>query len=144
MGRVAWNEAPADDPAAEFFVEPRLLHARDGEGAWYRVVDVAKALAGRGYEVAAEIAIGVEDDPLTPWNDGVWRLETDPEGARARPTNEPPDIRLNVKTLASLFTGFRNATELANWGLIDGDRQAIARADSIFRTRYAPHCPDHF
>lgn len=144
VGRVAWNDAPADDPAMEFFLEPRLLHARDQEGAWFRIVDVAKALGGRGYDVTADIAIGIEPDSLTPWNDGVWRLETSAEGAHARPTNETPDIRLNAKALISLFTGFRSATELAGWGLLDGARDAVVRADAMFRTRHAPHCPDHF
>ena len=144
VGRVTWNGAPADDPAAEFFVEPRLLHAQDREGAWFRIVDAPKALAGRGYDVTAGIVIGIEPDPLTPWNDGVWRLDTSTEGAHARTTNETPDILLNAKALTSLFTGFRSATELAAWGLLDGDRDAVVRADAVFRTRHAPHCPDHF
>ncbi|MXY58567.1 MAG: GNAT family N-acetyltransferase [Gammaproteobacteria bacterium] len=144
VGRVTWNAAPADDPAFEFFYEPRLLNARDHEGAWFRVVDAANALAGRGYDVTTDLAIGIEPDALTPWNDGVWRLETSTEGAHARPINETPDIRLNAKSLTSLFTGFRSATQLANWGLLDGDRDAVVRADAMFRTRHAPHCPDHF
>ncbi len=144
VGRVTWNDAPADDPAFEFFMEPRLLHARDREGAWFRIVDAPKALAGRGYDVTTGIAIGIEPDPLTPWNDGVWRLDTSAEGAHARASNETPDIRLNAKALTSLFTGFRSATELAAWGLLDGDRDSVIRADAIFRTRHAPHCPDHF
>lgn len=144
VGRVSWTSAPADDPAFEFFLEPRMLHARDHEGAWYRIVDVPKALAGRGYDVAAEISVGIEYDPLTPWNAGVWHLETSTEGAHAHATGETPDIRLGVKAMASLFTGFRSATELANWGLLAGNRDAVVRADAVFRTRYAPHCPDHF
>ena len=144
VGRVSWGSAPADDPAFEFFQDPRLLHAEDHEGAWYRIVDVPAALAGRGYDVAAEIAIGIENDPLTPWNNGAWRLEAATDGARARATNQTPDIRMNIKALASLFTGFRSATELANWGVLEGNRDAVIRADAIFRTRHAPHCPDHF
>ena len=144
VGRVAWNDAPADDPAFEFFLEPRMLHARDHEGAWFRIVDAPKALAGRGYDITTDLTIGIEPDPLTPWNDGGWRLETSTEGAHARPSKETPDIRLTAKALTSLFTGFRSATELANWGLLDGDRDAVVRADAVFRTRHAPHCPDHF
>ena len=144
VGRVVWNAAPSDDPAMEFFLEPRLLNAKDSEGIWFRIVDAPAALAGRGYDVASDLVIGIEDDPLTPWNNGVWHLETDPEGSRVRPTNETADIRLNIKTLALLFTGFRTATQLASWGLLDGGSEAIARADAIFRTRHAPHCPDHF
>lgn len=144
VGRVRWSNAPVDDPAVEFFMEPRLLNGEDREGAWFRVVDAAGALAERGYDQEGELNIGLAADPLTPWNDGVWRLETGPDGARMRTSNEPPDIELDAKALASLYTGFRSATELANWGLLAGDRSAVARADALFRTRYAPHAPDHF
>ena len=144
VGRVAWHAAPADDPAVDFFLEPRLLNAVDREGAWFRIVDAPAALAGRGYDADSELAIGIEPDPLTPWNDGTWHLETGADGAHVANTDGTPDIRLNANALTSLFTGFRTATQLANWGLLDGDRQAVARADGIFRTRHAPHCPDHF
>lgn len=144
VGRVRWSNAPADDPAAEFFLEPRLLNAEDHEGAWFRVVDAANALAERGYDVEEELTIGLNADPLTPWNDGQWHLEAGTDGARMRPSKAAPDIELSSKALASLYTGFRSATELANWGLLAGDRRAVAKADALFRTRYAPHTPDHF
>ncbi|MYD99555.1 MAG: GNAT family N-acetyltransferase [Gammaproteobacteria bacterium] len=144
VGRVRWTSAPLDDPAPELLIEPRMLHPSVQEGTWSRIVDVPTALTSRGYDVAAELGIEVEDDPLTPWNDGVWHLEASPEGAHAQPSRQTPDIRLNVKALASLWSGFRSASELARWGFVEGDRQALARADEVFRTRYAPHCPDHF
>jgi len=144
VGRVRWDGAPGDDPATEFLLEPRMLNAKDREGIWFRIVDAPAALAGRGYDVEDQLTIGIEPDPLTPWNDGHWRLETSPEGAHAQSSRGPADIRLNAKALASLFTGFRSATELAHWGMLDGDRKAVARADDVFRTRHAPHCPDHF
>ena len=121
-----------------------MLNARSQEGIWSRIVDVPTAFAARGYDVAGEVTVEVEADAQTPWNDGAWHLECSPEGAHARSSRETPDIRLNVKALASLWSGFRSASELARWGLVEGDRQALARADDVFRTRHAPHCPDHF
>jgi len=144
VGRVRWASAPADDPAGEFFEEPRLLNVEDHEGAWFRVVDAPNALAERGYDVEGELTIGLTGDPLTPWNDGRWHLEAGTDGARTRPSTAAPDIELSSKALASLYTGFRSATELSNWGLLDGDRRALAKADALFRTRHAPHTPDHF
>ena len=125
-------------------MEPRMLNAQDREGAWFRVVDAGAALAGRAYDVAGSLAIGLAADALTPWNDGVWRLEAGPDGAEARRAKTGADIELRVKALASLWTGLRSATELESWGLLTGDRKAIAAADALFRTRHAPHCPDHF
>ncbi len=144
VGRVRWNDAPADDPGLELLLEPRLLNASDREGVWYRIVDAPAALAGRGYDVESTLAIGIESDPLAPWNDGVWRLETGTDGAHAQATAAVADIRVSAKALASLWSGCRSATQLAAWGLLEGSRQALACADSLFRTRHAPHCPDHF
>lgn len=144
VGRVRWERAPADDPAGEYFLEPRQLNAVDYEGAWFRIVDVAGALAERGYDFEADLTIKLAADSLTPWNDGTWHLEASPGDARVTRSPRPAEIELDCKALASLYTGFRSATELSNWGLLDGDRQAVARADRIFRTRHAPHTPDHF
>lgn len=144
VGRVRWGNAPGDDPAAELMLEPRLLHAEDREGAWFRIVDAGAALAGRGYQSAGALTIGLADDPLTPWNDGAWQLDAGPDGATARQVRGEADIRMAAKGLALLWTGARSATELARWGLLAGDDEAVARADAIFRTRHAPHCPDHF
>ena len=144
VGRVRWYGAPADDPAAEFFLEPRLLHTEDHEGAWFPIIDAAAALAERGYDHEGELTIGIAADPLTPWNTGAWHLEAGTDGARTRRSNDAPDIALSIKALASLYTGFRSATELANWGLLDGTRDAVRKADALFATRHAPHTPDHF
>ena len=92
VGRVRWSNAPSDDPAFEYFMEPRMLHSEDREGAWFRVVDAVGALTERGYDEEAELTIGLAADPLTPWNDGTWHLETGPDGARMRPSNETPEI----------------------------------------------------
>ena len=144
VGRVRWNNAPADDPAFEYFMEPRLLNTEDREGAWFRIVDAVGALTERGYDEDAELTIGLAADSLTPWNDGTWRLTTAADGARMQPSNEAPEIELSSKALASLYTGFRSATELANWGMLEGDPKAVAKANAVFRTRHAPHTPDHF
>ena len=144
VGRVVWARAPADDPAAEIFVEPRLLHAEIRDGVWVRIVDAAAALSQRGYRVDDALVVEIEQDDLAPWNAGRFLLETSDGAARFSPTRRSADVRLNVKALASLFTGMRSARELANWGLLDGDDRAIERATRLFATRHAPHCPDNF
>ena len=144
VGRVRWDDAPADDPAGELFLEPRLLNAEDREGAWFRVVDLPTALAGRGYDAEGELTLSVADDPLTPWNDGIWQLQASATDAEVRKVSATAEIEMSAKALASLFTGFRSASQLASWGLLRGDRHALQRADALFRTRHAPHCPDHF
>ena len=77
-------------------------------------------------------------------NNGIFSLETDGETAQVSPSTAPPDIRLSIKALASLYSGFRSAQTLANWGLLAGDWPSIEAADRLFRTRYVPHCADNF
>ena len=144
VGRIVWETAPLDDPAPELFQEPRMLRAEDREGVWLRVVDAARALEGRGYDRAGTLSIGIHPDPATPWNDGVVVLDASPDGARVSAGSGDPDISVTLKALASLYTGFRTARELARLGAISGATDAVLRAEALFATRSAPHCPDHF
>ena len=144
VGRVTWNNAPMDDPAVELFAEPRMLHCCDREGSWMRIVDAESALAGRGYQGAGSVVIEVVGDDLAPWNNGRWHLEADAEEARCRRTEASADVTLSSKTLSSLFTGMRTASQLSAWGLLEADRAAVAALDGLFAQTYAPHCPDHY
>ena len=144
VGRVRWNNAPSDDPAIEYFLEPRLLQARDHEGFWLRLVDVAAALKGRGWTSDGEISITVREDPLAPWNAGRYQLTVSGSAADVAPCQAATDIEISVKALASLYAGRRSARELSAWGLLSGDASAVRCADNLFATRHAPHCPDHF
>ena len=144
VGRVRWSNAPIDDPATELFLEPRLLNSRDREGLWFRVVDVLTALESRGYDEAGEITIQITEDPVAPWNPGCYLLEISADGAQVSTTTRSADVRLSVKALASLYTSFRSARQLAAWGLLSGTDEATRRADILFATRHAPHCPDSF
>ncbi len=144
VGRITWNSAPADDPIYELLAEPRLLQARDNEGIWFRIVDATAALAARGYEGSGRINIGINEDRLTPWNNGTFELDVTDGAGEVKKTSAAADIQLSLKSLASLYTGFRSARDLANWGLLEADAEAVNLAESIFRTASAPHCPDHF
>ncbi len=144
VGSVRWDNAPSDDPAVELFMEPRLLHARDHEGLWLRMVDVPAALAGRGWNADGELSLSVAEDALAPWNTGIWRLSVADGSAEVTPGAASADLQLSVKALALLYTGRRSARELAAWGMLEGAPPALRRADALFATPHAPHCPDHF
>jgi predicted acetyltransferase len=144
VGRIVWPRAPADDPASELFVEPRLLNKQSRDGIWLRVVDARVALAERGYHASDSVTLDIAADDLTPWNAGRYKLECSPDGATMTPSRGNVDLRLSVKALASLYSGYRSPRQLARWGMIDGDDAALERATRIFATRHAPHCPDNF
>lgn len=144
VGRVVWANAPADDPAWELFSEPRMLNAQDKEGVYFRIVDVAGALGERGYSADGEIVLGVGPDREAPWNQGTWHLRVADGQAIVRASTEPAEVQFSIKTLSSVFSGFRRVSQLAAWGLVSGEPDAIGRADALFATPHAPHSPDHF
>ena len=59
-------------------------------------------------------------------------------------TTRTPELKLSVKALAGLFSGMYKARTLANWGQLSADSDAVLKADTIFATTFAPHCPDHY
>ena len=146
VGRVRWDGAPLDDPAPELMLEPRLLHARDGEGVWLRVMDVAAALADRGWSADGVATLAIAPDRLTPWNDGTFHIEA--ANGKAAVTRSPngasADATLSIKALAALYAGRRSARELRAWGLLEAEPKAVQALGALFATQHAPHCPDHF
>jgi predicted acetyltransferase len=54
------------------------------------------------------------------------------------------DLTLPVAALASLYSGFRSATELSRAGRLEGAPEALRRADALFRTAYRPHVLEGF
>lgn len=144
VGRIVWANAPADDPAREFFTEPRMLRAQDSEGVYFRIIDVPAALAGRGYDRDGELVIGIETDRESPWNEGRWRLTVSNGEAEVSPVSTPADITCTIRSLSSAFSGFHRVSRLAAWGLIQGTEDALSRADALLATKHAPHSPDHF
>ena len=124
-----------------------MLHSRDADGTWWRIVDVAGALSQRGYDHENHLVLGIAGDDLAPWNNGNWRIDTPgypEEEAKVTATNDMPDIQLSIRALAGLYSGMYSARTLANWGQLAGSEQAIARADQLFSTTFAPQCPDHY
>lgn len=144
VGRVRWDRAPLDDPAAELFAEPRMLHTRDDEGLWFRIVDAEAALAQRGYCGNGEVTIEVVDDDLAPWNIGTFSVSVDGGGAEVKGIPSEGELRLSAKALSSLYTGYHSARQLNSWGLIDATGDAVRRADELFAMPHAPACPDSF
>lgn len=134
-----------DDPAPSLLLEPRMLNTRVSDAIWMRVVDVERALPRRPYGTRGELTISVEGDGMCPWNNGTYLLETDGTNSHVRRVDRPADITVSPNVLASLLAGHRNATYLHRAGLLLArDEHAVHTADGLFRTEYAPHCPNGF
>jgi len=135
-----------DDPAPLLLAEPNRLMRRQNTGIWLRVVDVEAAVCARGFDVAGEIAFEVVDDRICPWNEGrFWLRSTGGEPATLERATGTPELVLSPRSLSSLLAGHASASQLYRAGLLDAkDAGALLRADAIFATRHAPHCPDGF
>lgn len=142
--RAKFWSVPEDDPGYALFLEPRALRRRTGDGIYLRIVDVEQALAARPYAEAGALTLAVLDE-LCDWNHARFRLDSD--GGRATVTRggRAPDLTLPVRSLSMLASGYRSATELARWGLLEAaDPRVLRLADRIFATEYRGYCPDGF
>jgi predicted acetyltransferase len=143
ISRVRAGHLPADFFLLPLAAETPRLRFSLGDGLWLRLVDVAKALAGRCYACDGSLDFELADE-FCPWNASVWRLEAWPEGGTMRRVGDP-DLRLDVSTLACAYLGGFSFAALAAAGRVVELRSgALARADALFRTEQAPWCPETF
>lgn len=135
---------PVDDPLFWHVQEPRLLNMRAYDGTLVRIVDVAPALEGRGYDADGRLTFSLTDD-MCPWNTGAWELTVEGGAARVKPAIGDAEMRLTPRVLAILASGYQPATTLARIGLIPpADARALRVCDDLFRTSHAPFCMDDF
>jgi predicted acetyltransferase len=97
-----------------------------------RVVDVPAALAARGYRAGVEgqVHLDVRDEAL-PSNAGRYVLEVEKGRGSVRKGGKG-SLRLDVATLAPLFTGYLTAEDLASYGRIEGAAKDLALASLVF------------
>ena len=143
MGRVEATNRPADDPLRYLLVDPAREVRSFAENFYVRIVDVPSALTSRGYEVTDNLVVEVTD-PLCPWNNNTWRLDTE-DVPSCVATDAAPDIRLHVTELGSVFLGGVRFTALADAGLIaERTEGGLARADRLFAGPRPPWNPTPF
>lgn len=97
-----------------------------------RVLDVAKALEARGWPVGLSGALHLEvEDDLLPENRGRYVLEVSDGVARVRQGGEGR-MRLHVRGLAPLYTGFHSAEALRAMGALEADDASVRSAMALF------------
>ncbi len=122
-----------------------------------RVVDVERALTQRGYPhaVDATLTLRVRDELIAANNrrftlrvkDGRGEVTaadaTDPTSAGRNNTAPAAAISISVRSLASLYSGLCNATQLQLIGACEGDANALHVADAVFAAS-SPWMTDFF
>ncbi len=136
--------APVDDPAPDVLLDPRELNATRADFILGRVIDIERALPLRPYGATGRVVFEVRD-PMCPWNADRWALETGPEGAAVTRTKESPQLTFDVSTLGLLLFGTLSASQLVRIGRAEASPDApLELWDAMWRTKYAPFCPDGF
>jgi predicted acetyltransferase len=134
-----------DDPAPELLLEPRMLRRSTYDGIWMRVVDVQKAVPQRPYGDRGELTFAIDGDDMCPWNNGSYLMETDGTTTDIRRSDRKAEVTMRPNELATLLSGHRAATQLARAGRLEASSdEVLVRADRLFRSNYAPHCPNGF
>lgn len=141
--RVIFGATPTDDPAFDVMLDPRELHATRYDWLLGRIIDVERAVPLRPYG-EGRVVFDLTDE-MCPWNADRWALEAGPEGARITRTKETATLSLDVSSLAQLVFGQTSPTQATRIGRAEATPDAdLALYDTMFRTKYAPFCPDGF
>lgn len=121
------------------FIEPKLLLLPEQTATlletliWLvRIVDVPKALQMRAYPqgVTAELHFAVAD-PLFEANSAHFCLTVANGKGEVNPGGKG-ELCLDIKALASLYTGFFTAQQLQSLGRLEGSETAVATATQLF------------
>ena len=74
-----------------------------------------------------------------------WLLEAGPEGAAVSRTRETPQLTLDISALAQLLFGQVSPSHAVRIGRAEALPDApLGLWDAMWRTNYAPFCPDGF
>ncbi|MFJ6078085.1 GNAT family N-acetyltransferase [Pseudarthrobacter sp. NPDC092419] len=144
--RIAWEEAPVDDPLPWALADARCVDASTPRDMlWLRILDVRKVLEARKFSVDGRLLLKVAD-PLG-LDDGTFLLDVQGGEAaveRVAPGHEP-DLELDISALSSIYLGAVHPVTLAAAGRIrEGGPGAAARAAAMFAVERPAHCLTHF
>ena len=78
------------------------------------------------------------------WRIRSWGVQPERSRSRCEPSTDPPDLRLDVRELGSVYLGGLTFSQLARAGLVEGSPDALATADLMFGWTIAPWCPEVF
>jgi predicted acetyltransferase len=141
--RVLLPMAPPDDPAFDIMLDPRELDATRFDWLLGRIIDVERALPLRPYG-EGRVVFELRDE-MCPWNGGHWALDAGAEGTTMTRSKESPSLSLDVSALAQLLFGQVSPTHAVRYGRAEAAPNApLLLWDAMFRTEYAPFCPDGF
>lgn len=143
ISKVSASMRRVDEPLYFLLADPRQRASLE-DGLWLRLVDVARALAGRRYAVDDRVVLRVRDG-FCPWNQGHFELNGGPSASQCQTCNDEPDLEVDVADLAAVYLGGNRFEVLQEAGrALELRPGGIAKADRMFATDRVPWCPSHF
>ncbi|HEX6343245.1 GNAT family N-acetyltransferase [Umezawaea sp.] len=134
----------SEDPVLHLLHNPRLARRANRDSLWVRLVDLDRALTGRGYLSDVDVVLDVTDE-FCPWNADRWRLTVREGAAGVRRVTDEPDLRLDVGALGAAFLGGTRLTTLAGAQFVrERTPGALRSLSHALLGEVAPHCPEVF
>ena len=140
--QASWNGGVAD-PLVMGLPEAQRVQRKPQEPWLLRIVDPRAAFRERGWHARhdAELCFELRDETL-PRNSGAWTLRVE-DGLGTLSEGGSPDLYLGPRGLASLYSGYATAEQLALNGLLRGSEEACSAATALFASP-APCMLDFF
>ncbi len=131
-----------DEPLMQL-IPDHSFRSRMEERWMLRLLDPAAAMRQRGWAegLAGAVELELRDD-LFPENEGRWMLEV-ADGEASLEPGGGGRLKLDVRQLAQLYTGFQTPAALARTGLLEGPAEDLATAAMLFAGPQ-PQLPEMF
>ncbi len=144
VSKIVFKHVPADDPLRWQLADFRAARpAGTGDALWLRLLDVPTALTARGWLTDGELVLDVEDEFLGEHH--RYLLTIRDGKAACVPTDQEPDLSLDISDLGSIYLGGAVPSTLVRAGHIRAHNPAAAaRTDRLFQTELLPHCVHRF
>lgn len=133
-------EVSVDDPLPLKLSDQRVARTIDvADFLWARIMNVPQALDSRVYGADADVVLEVTD-PLDVAG-GRFLLQTRDGVGTCKPYDGPPDIKIGLADLGTIYMGAHRASELHRANRISELHPgALRNLDTAFSTERAPYC----
>jgi predicted acetyltransferase len=133
-------DVPVDDPLLLKLRDQRAAETKGvGDFLWVRINDVPETLGARAYSADLDVVFEVTD-PLNLAG-GRFRLQISDGVGKCTPHDGPPDVKIGLADLATLYMGTHSASQLRRADrLTELSPDVVRDLDAGFRTERAPYC----
>jgi predicted acetyltransferase len=133
-------DVPVDDPLPLKLTDQRAAEIKGvSDWLWVRINDVPEALGARAYTADIDLTLEVID-PLG-LSGGTFLLQSRDGVGKCTPHDGPPDVKLGLAELATIYAGAHRTSELFRADRItELHGGALANLEAAFRVEQAPFC----